>query len=87
MENGATGVFVKNNWSICQYQLEYLSVATGHPVKRCLLQSNDLPKSIPELSLQNQGKFLVPSDGKLQKGHTCYQNPNLTILKTLLTIS
>ena len=47
--------------------MEYLLVATGHPVKRCLLQSNNLPKSIPELSLQNWGKFLVPSDRKNRK--------------------
>ena len=68
--------------------MEYLLVATGHPVKRCLLQSNNLPKSIPELSLQNWRIFLAPQIENIQKRLTCYQNPNLTLLTTLyLTIS
>ena len=64
-----------------------MSVATGHPVKRRLLQPNNLPKSIPELSLQNWETFLAPQTENIQKGLTCYQDPNLKILKTLLKIS
>ena len=66
-----TGVFVSSNGSICQWQMEYLLVATGHPVKRCLLQSNNLPKSIPELSLQNWRIFLAPQIENIQKRLTC----------------